>query len=212
LDKTTGLATTWNPIVDGDVYCLELSGDVLFAGGYFNSIDGTPQAYLAALDTTQANGSLLPWAPKLYDAAYTLLLHGNHLFMGGNPEFVENEPQTHLARLTVTSASTLPADQITGSSGRLNGSVLTLNAGDSFRFRWGLASGTYPNVIAGTPDPIGEIGWVPVSVTLAGLAEGQTVYYRLVLVTASGQVYGGEQSFTTLSAGGNSLFLPLVVR
>ena len=123
LDKSTGLATAWNPIVDSDVYCLELSGDVLFAGGYFGSIDGTPQAYLAALDTTQASGSLLPWAPELYDAAYTLLLHGNHLFMGGNPDFVENEPQTHLARLTVASASTLPADQITGSSGRLNGSV-----------------------------------------------------------------------------------------
>ena len=35
---------------------------------------------------------------------------------------------------------------------------------------------------------------------------------RSLSVTASGQVYGGEQSFTTLSAGGNGLFLPLVVR
>ena len=156
--------------------------------------------------------TLLPWAPELYDAAYTLLLHGNHLFMGGNPDFVDDEPQTHLARLNVASAATLPANQITGTSARLNGSVLTLNAGDSFRFQWGLTSGTYPNVIAGTPDPIGETGSVPVSVTLAGLTEGQTVYYRVVLMTASGQVYGGEQSFTTLSASGNGLFLPLVVR
>ena len=112
----------------------------------------------------------------------------------------------------MASASTLPADQITGASARLKGRVLTLNAGDSFRFQWGLTSGSYPNVIAGTPDPIGETGSVPVSVTLAGLSEGQTVYYRVVLMTASGQVYGGEQSFPTLSAGGNGLFLPLVVR
>jgi hypothetical protein len=211
LDKVTGLATDWDPAPTYDVYTLALAGNVLYAGGYFeNPIGGADQPYLAALDITKNSNMTLPWNPQLDAAVYSLLISGNNIFVGGDSDYIDGIPQPHLARLSIVRAQTLPADQVTDISARLNASLLTNHPANSFRFEWGTTSGVYPNTVAGLPNPLGATGSISVSAQLSGLVTGQKIYYRVVLITTGGELNGEEQSFTPQAVLKH--FVPLAIR
>ena len=40
IDASTGAATSWNPNANGAVYALAVSGEVVYAGGYFTKHRG----------------------------------------------------------------------------------------------------------------------------------------------------------------------------
>jgi hypothetical protein len=66
LDKTTGLANSWNPNVLGpfgkEVSTLVFSGSKLYAGGSFTGIGGATRGNLASLDPVTGNAT--PWNPN----------------------------------------------------------------------------------------------------------------------------------------------------
>ncbi len=63
LDTGTGLATAWNPTLNGSISTLVASGANLYVGGSFTSIAGTLRTGGAAFDTT--TGLLTGWNPSL---------------------------------------------------------------------------------------------------------------------------------------------------
>src|SRR6185503_15028163 len=48
VDSATALATSWSPVLDGSVQCLLVSGQTLYAGGGFGTVEGLPIRGLAA--------------------------------------------------------------------------------------------------------------------------------------------------------------------
>ncbi|MHC4840706.1 MAG: Kelch repeat-containing protein [Planctomycetota bacterium] len=77
-DLSTGAITSWSPtcslpagatniFFNDDVHVLKLSGDVLYVGGGFTAIDGTPRGHACSFDLTNlgtANG-LTVWDPNI---------------------------------------------------------------------------------------------------------------------------------------------------
>ncbi len=75
-----------------------MSGNTLYASGYFTAIGGVARNYLAAIDTAGA-GSLLPWNPNANGGAYVLAASGNTLYAGGYFTAIGDDVSATLARL-----------------------------------------------------------------------------------------------------------------
>ena len=87
-----GNVTSFSPSVVGTVRSLLLSGNTLYVGGGFGSINGTTRNKLAAIDVV--SGELLPWNPdvsgiEVHDMALsgslTLIAGGQFVSVGGSP-------------------------------------------------------------------------------------------------------------------------------
>jgi len=100
---TTGAPTAWNPNVNNSVNALALSfdGDVIFAGGSFNFVNGSESRnLLAAINTSTGN-------TEAWDAgatgtsvfALTLGSEGERLFVGGLFTAIGGETRNNLALL-----------------------------------------------------------------------------------------------------------------
>lgn len=84
VDATTGaLLGAPAPVLNagGSVNVLLLSGNTLYVGGGFTSLDGTARANLAAIDAT--TGAVLPFQADAGGAVRALLLDGSSLYVGG---------------------------------------------------------------------------------------------------------------------------------
>jgi len=96
LDATTGMAKSWDPNVvwksqgqvndRGIVYELRLSGQTLYIGGSFNSIDGKPRVGIAAANP--AAGEVTAWNPGTTAARYgptveAIAVSGETVYVGG---------------------------------------------------------------------------------------------------------------------------------
>lgn len=90
LNATTGDALPWIPPVVGPQYegfppnlCgrVAASGDVLYVGGWFETMGGESRPFVAALN--RATGSLLPWNPKPDLAGGVVMTRGDTVYVGG---------------------------------------------------------------------------------------------------------------------------------
>lgn len=83
VDATTGVARDWDPDADNIVQSLAVSGDTVFAGGDFATVNkSTPRARLAAFDAQ--TGTARPWDPGADGTVRALAFHGNTVFAGGD--------------------------------------------------------------------------------------------------------------------------------
>jgi trimeric autotransporter adhesin len=83
LDTTTGHATSWDPNVAGSqVSELAVSGSVVYAGGFFNTVGGQTRHNIAAIDTTSGNAT--GWDPDANGAVRALAVDGSTVYVGGN--------------------------------------------------------------------------------------------------------------------------------
>lgn len=86
------------------------------------------------------------------------------------------------------------------------------------RFLWGVTAGIYTDSATATQSPVGGSSNTPVSLSVYGLQEGTTYYYRLRGYSAGGAVQSVlEQAFTTLTTqwvttGAATLITPTGVR
>ncbi|MBL0740905.1 T9SS type A sorting domain-containing protein [Chryseolinea lacunae] len=110
---TTGATTSWNANLNVDAYVYDLAmstnGNVLFVGGYFNSVGGAARTNLAALDVGKA--SLLAWNPVLQSGDYIqdMSLLGNTLYIAGYINTIGGISRTNAAALDVTAPGTAAA-------------------------------------------------------------------------------------------------------
>ena len=96
---TTGGATTWQALADGDVVALAVDGSTVYAGGHFDIIGGsTIRHHLMALDAT--TGSLLPFGPRVSGAAgvWDLQAAGGTVLAGGDFKVIEGNVAQGFAR------------------------------------------------------------------------------------------------------------------
>src|SRR5690606_14065080 len=61
VSMTTGLATSWAPVVNGEVKAMVMSGNRLYIGGLFTTIGGQSRNRIGAIDT--ATGNPTSWNP-----------------------------------------------------------------------------------------------------------------------------------------------------
>lgn len=103
-DMGSGVATPWNPAVrgiDGDVVsAVNLSGNVVYAGGIFREIGGQARNNLAALDTE--SGLALSWNLPTNNAVSTFFDDGQRLYIGGLFTTVGGQPRGRLAAVDKT--------------------------------------------------------------------------------------------------------------
>jgi beta-lactam-binding protein with PASTA domain len=86
LDAATGQATPWDPNPDGNgggyVTTLAVSGDTVYAGGWFTRIGGELRTYVAALDAS--TGKATSWKGGANGFVNALAVSGSTLYTGGS--------------------------------------------------------------------------------------------------------------------------------
>lgn len=108
--STFRLAANWMPAIDdGEVRALHHLPDqnVVYAGGSFTGIGGSPRAGIAAFNAQ--NGELLTWNPQLAGAVDTLArsLDRTALYLGGQFNAIAGVPRTNLAAVSTINAAVL---------------------------------------------------------------------------------------------------------
>jgi len=103
-DATTGLATPWNPGVDGVeypyVFALAVNGSTAYVGGTFRTIGGQNRSNLAALDAT--TGLATAWNPGANDAVRALEVSGTSVFVGGDFDVIAGQNRSRIAAVDAT--------------------------------------------------------------------------------------------------------------
>ncbi len=79
-DTGTGLATSWNPDVNGVVFALQVVGSTIYIGGDFTTVGGQVRHHFAAIDSTSGNS--LPWVDA-NGRVYALNVSGPTMYAGG---------------------------------------------------------------------------------------------------------------------------------
>ncbi len=78
--RADGSLHPFNLNLDAAVKTLQFSGDRLFLGGEFSSVNNSQRNFIAAVDT---NGNLLNWAPNLNGVVNKMLWYNGKLYVGG---------------------------------------------------------------------------------------------------------------------------------
>jgi len=101
INKTTGIATNWNPDSNGRVTAMILSGNTLYVGGLFTSIGGQARNRIAALDTTAATNNAGAWDPDADGSVLSMLLNddGSVLYAGGEFANIGGSARNRIAAL-----------------------------------------------------------------------------------------------------------------
>ena len=102
IDKTSGIATDWNPNADGQVMTMALDGPVLYAGGSFTSIGGASRNNLAQLDAT--TGLATFWTANADGSVDALALDGSTLYVGGGFLNINSTARAYLGAVDKTTA------------------------------------------------------------------------------------------------------------
>jgi hypothetical protein len=86
IDTTSGQATSWNPDAGSTanlrVYSIATFGNLLYAGGQFNTMGGEFRNRLGSV--TSATGQARPWKPDLDNIVRTLVVAPDAIYAGGD--------------------------------------------------------------------------------------------------------------------------------
>jgi hypothetical protein len=98
------LSDTSDPVpqTNGRVNAIAVSGNTIYLGGSFTSVDGVARSRLAAIDA--ASGALLNWVPQVNRPVSALALSpdGNRLYVGGRFTRAGGERHNYVARIDAT--------------------------------------------------------------------------------------------------------------
>ena len=95
LDTVNGEVTNWNPGANDVASTLLLSGETLYAGGYFTEVGGLLRNFVAAFDI--ASGDVLDWDPNADYPVLAMARSGESLYLGGLFSHVSGRPRLGLA-------------------------------------------------------------------------------------------------------------------
>ncbi|MBX0330470.1 Ig domain-containing protein [Oscillochloris sp. ZM17-4] len=206
---------TWSPYANGPVEALAVSGNTVYAGGFFDSVGGVLRSNIAAMNT-DTGAAVSGWNPGADGAVYALAMSGATLYAGGAFTHLGNGATTvrnHLAALdggTGTLASWNPNLDNTGGTGpavvgALATSGNTVYAGGTFTHVGGPA-GTARNNLAAIATSSGQAtAWDPSpdgavkAITMS--ADGQTLYTGGAFTHAGGSARNYLAALNTTGAG-----------
>ena len=129
IDTVTANPTAWNPKANDAVWTIALSGNTVYAGGEFTSIQGSsggPYARnnLAAIDASTANPTT--WNPDVNNEVFTLALSGTTLYAGGAFTMLQGASDGPYAAGHVAAIDTVTANP-TAWNPNLDGPVYTIS-------------------------------------------------------------------------------------
>ena len=201
LSATPAVATTaLEPSVtfNGPVYALAQSGDTLYVGGNFSSVDGQPRSNIAAVD--EQDGSLLATAPDTNGAVYALAVAGSHLYAGGHFTTADGELVSNLAAFGLESGG-LDASF----KAEPNETVYALLPVDESLYVGGAYSsigGQSYSHLAVVQDATGtasEVNLDPGDIVYALASSGTTLYVGGSVATYGGENYAKVTAYETVS-------------
>ncbi len=99
VDATTGIATSWNPNLNNDVYAIAVSGSTVYLGGNFDTVGGTASSKAAAVTT---DGNLVTtWNnPNLNDEVLAIAVSDSTVYLGGLFDTVGVTTRNYAAAVT----------------------------------------------------------------------------------------------------------------
>lgn len=114
---STGVLLSWAPVVNGTtatfdntiVRSMKIKDNLLYIGGTFLNVNGSPRPNLAAIDVT--SGTLNAWNPIAGDGkttsqyVNTLDISGNTVYIGGMFNQINGTARTHLAAADATTGT-----------------------------------------------------------------------------------------------------------
>ncbi|MGC0271840.1 PKD domain-containing protein [Pseudactinotalea sp. Z1739] len=95
---STGVMTSWNPTVNGQVRVVKASpdGSRIYIGGDFTQVNGQPRGRIAAFDA--ATGALISnFAPNITSTVRGIAVSGNTVYAGGSFSSVGGQARQNLA-------------------------------------------------------------------------------------------------------------------
>ena len=110
-DVTTGVMTSWAPVLNNQVYALAVSpdGSRLYVGGQFTTVNGVTRSRIAAFDT--ATGTLVAsFAPKVNYIVKSLVATNTTVYAAGQFGTVGGTTRNRLAAFDAATGATLPWD------------------------------------------------------------------------------------------------------
>jgi hypothetical protein len=106
IDRTTGLATAWNPNANQQVIDLCVAGGLVYAGGVFGTIGGASRNHIAALDAV--TGFATPWNPDANSQVAAIAVSNGIVYVGGYFTSISAAPFSRIAALDAETA--VPVD------------------------------------------------------------------------------------------------------
>jgi hypothetical protein len=205
LDHTTGVATAWNPNVNGHVNTVTLVDGRIYVGGSFTQVDGETRERLAEIDpaATASGDYVLSWNPGANSVPNVVVPAGSGVYVGGSFYRIANRAASFSALftdppMTAPTAGANAATDVGPISATLNGTVNASNSSTTVSFEWGTtAGGPYPNNSPALPSTVTGSADTAVSAGIAGLTPETTYYYSVVATNGGGTARSSERSFTT---------------
>ncbi len=126
IDRTTGVATAWNPNANGTVGDVCADGGVIYAGGAFSAIGGSTRVAIAALDAT--TGSATSWNPNANQIVNAIVVVDGVVYAGGRFTSIGGQPRNRIAALDATTGLATAwdpdVDDVVSTLLAANGSIL----------------------------------------------------------------------------------------
>ncbi len=91
VSQADGSPTSWNPDMNGPVYCVAAQSGKVLAGGSFTRGSFRERYFIAGL--RHSTKSVLDWKPTVNSAVYDLSVAGNRLYLAGGFSEVESVPR-----------------------------------------------------------------------------------------------------------------------